>query len=138
MLILLPWDLNKLHLEVVNSILHMLEVLLHPFVLAFIVPINLTSYYLGIAVHNHIFSSCRLGKVQPRYQSFVLCLIICCREIKIDHAFDLIPFRAVEYHASSNCLPVGRSISVDSPLRILHQCGFYNEVSHTLSFNSHA
>jgi len=63
MLVLLPRYLNKLYLEVVHSILHLLKVLLHPFILAFIVAFNLTGYYLGIAVHDHIFNSCCLGKI---------------------------------------------------------------------------
>ena len=141
-LILLSWDLNKLHLEVDNLILHLFEVL-HPFDLAFIVYINLTSYYLGIAVHDHIFSSCRRCKVQPRYQSFVLCLVLCCREIKTDRAFDLIPFQAVEYHASFACLLIGRSVCLDSPLGALFcplvfcEGEFYDEISHNLSLYSH-
>ena len=115
-LVLLPWKLNKLYLEVANSILHLLEVLLHLFILALIVAINLAGYYLGIAVHDQIFSSCHLGKVQPRYQGFVLCFVIGHREVKTDHAFDLISFRAVEYHTSSTCLPIGGSVCVDAPL----------------------
>ena len=62
-LVLLPQYLNKFYLEVVHSILHLLKVFLHPFVLAFIVALNLISYYLGIAVHDHIFSSYCLGKI---------------------------------------------------------------------------
>ena len=75
MLILLPWYLNKLHLEVVNSILHLFKVLLYSLILAFIAAINLASYYLGITINNHIFSSCHLGEIQPYYQSFVLYLV---------------------------------------------------------------
>ena len=92
MLVLFPWDLNKLHLEVVNLILYLLKVILHPFVFAFIVTVNLVDYYLGIAVYDHTFSSCRLSEIQPCYQSFLLCLVVGCREVKMDHAFDLIPF----------------------------------------------
>ena len=141
-LVLLPWYLNKLRLKVVNSILHLLKILLHLFVLAFIVAIDLASYYLGIAVHDHICSSCHLGEIQPCYQSFVLCLIIGCREIKMDHAFDHIPFRAVEYHTGSACLHAGRSVYVDAPLGnlfyllVFREGEFYNEVSNNLSLYS--
>ena len=51
-LFLLLWDLNKLYFKVVNLVLHLLKVLLHPFILAFIVPLNLTGYYLGIVVYD--------------------------------------------------------------------------------------
>ena len=78
-------------------ILHLLKVALHLFVLAFIVAIDLASYYLGIIVNNHIFNSYRLGEIHPCYQSFVLCLDIGRREINTDHAFNLIPFLGVEY-----------------------------------------
>ena len=92
MLILLYWDLNKLYSEVANSILHLLEILLHLFILAFIVVINLTSYYLGIVVYDQIFSFCCLGKVQPCYQDFILYFIIGRKKVQTDHAFDLISF----------------------------------------------
>ena len=143
MLVLLPWYLNKLHLEVVNLIIHLLKVLLHPFDLAFMVPIDLAGYNLRIAVHNHICSSCHLGKIQPRYQSFILCLVISRREIKTDHAFDLIPFQAVEYHTSNACLLVGRSIRVNAPLGslfyplVFREGEFCDEVSNNLSLYSH-
>ena len=57
-LVLLLWDLNKLCLEIVYSILHLLKVLLHLFTLAFIVVVNLTSDYLRVAIHNHIRGCC--------------------------------------------------------------------------------
>ena len=63
MLVLLLWDLNKLYLEVANLTLHLLEILLHLVILAFIVAINLTGYYLGIAIYDQIYSSYRLGKI---------------------------------------------------------------------------
>ena len=63
-LVLFHWYLNKLHLKVAQSILHLLKVLLHPFVLAFIVAINLTGYCLRVAIHDYICSSCRFGKIQ--------------------------------------------------------------------------
>ena len=53
------------------------------------------------------------------YQSFVLCLVIGCSEINSNHSFDLIPFRAVEYHTIFACLPVGRSVCVDAPFGAL-------------------
>ena len=53
-LILLPWYLNKFHLEVVYPTLHLLKVLIHPFVLAIIIAINLTGYYLGIAARPYL------------------------------------------------------------------------------------
>ena len=62
-LVLFHWYLNKLHLEVVNLILYLLKVLLHPFILVLIVTVNLVDYYLGIIVHDHTFSSCRLGEI---------------------------------------------------------------------------
>ena len=62
-LILLLWDLNKLCLEIVYSILHLLKLLLHLFALAFIVAINLTSDYLRVAIHNHIRGSCYFGEI---------------------------------------------------------------------------
>ena len=49
-LVLLPWNLNKCCLEVIYSNLHLLEVFLHSFALAFIVTINLTGDYLRVAV----------------------------------------------------------------------------------------
>ena len=143
MLILLPWYLNKLHLEVVNSIPHLLKVLLHPFVLTFIVTIDLAGYYLAIAIHDHIYSSCRLGEIQPYYQSFILCLFIGHRKIKTNDAFDHIPFQAVKYHTGSACLPVERSVRVDAPLGslfcplVFHKVEFYDEVNNNLSLYSH-
>ena len=95
--------LNHICPNIINSILHLLKVLLHPFVLAFIVAIDLAGYYLGITVHDHICSSCLLGEIQPCYQSFVLYLVIGCRENKTDRAFNHIPFRDVEYHTGSAC-----------------------------------
>ena len=142
MLVLLPWDLNKLYSEATNSILHLLEVLLHPFILAFIVAINLTGYYLGIAVYNQIFSSCCLGKVQPRYQGFILYFVIGRREIQMNHAFNLISFRAVEYHTSPTYLSIKGSVCVDAPLWDLfwplafHESEFYDEVSYYLPLYS--
>ena len=139
-LVLLPYYLNKLHLEFVNSILYLLKVLFHPFILALIVAVNLVDYYLGIAIYDHAFSSCYLGKIQPYYQSFILCLVIGRKEVKMDHAFDLIPFQAVEYHTGSTCLPIGRSIHVDAPLGVLfcplvfRESEFCDEVNNDLSF----
>ena len=63
-LILLPWDLNEFYLETTNSTLHLLKVLLHSLVLAFVVTINLTSYDLGVAIYDHVFSSRCSCKVQ--------------------------------------------------------------------------
>ena len=143
MLILLPWYLNKIHLDVVNSILYLLKILLHSFILALIVAINLADYHLGIAIYDHTLSSCRLGEIQPYYQSFVLCLVVSHREVKMDHAFDLIPFQAVEYHTSLAGLPVGRSICMDAPLGslfcplVFHKVEFYDEVNNNLSLYSH-
>ena len=143
MLILLPWYLNKRRLEIVYSILHLLMVLLHLFILAFMVAINVIGHYLRVIIHDHICSSCRLGKIQPCYQSFILCLVIGRREIKMDHAFDLIPFQAMEYHTSPACLPVGQSVRVDALLRslfcplVFREGEFCNEVSNNLFFYSH-
>ena len=142
MLVLLPWYLNKLHLEVINSILYLLKELLHLFFIAFRVIANLANYYLGIAVYNHTFSSCCLGKIQPCNQSFQLYLVIGRREVKTDHAFNLIPFQAVEYHTGSACLPIGRSVLVVAPLGALfyplvfRDSEFCDEVSNDLSLYS--
>jgi len=57
MLVLLPWDLNKLCLKVIYPILHLLEVLLHPFAFVLIATINLIGDYLRIAIHYHIRDS---------------------------------------------------------------------------------
>ena len=133
-LILLFWYLKKFHLEVAYPILHLLKVLFHPFVLIVIVAINLIGHYLGIAVQDHIYSSCCFCEIQPRYQGFILCLVIGRREIKTDHAFDLIPFWVVEYHYPT-CLLVGRSVRVDAPLwarfcpLAFHESELCNEVS---------
>ena len=57
----------------------------------------------------------------------------------MDHAFDLIPFQAVEYHTGLAGLPVGRSIRVDAPLGALicplvfRESEFCDEVSNDLS-----
>ena len=91
-LVFLPWYLNKIHLEVAYSILHLLKVLLHPFILAFIVAINLTGHYLRVTIHDHICSSCHFGEIQSCYQSFILYLIIGCREINTNHDSTLSPF----------------------------------------------
>ena len=61
MLILFPWDLNKLRLEPVHSSLHLLKVLLHPFALAFIVANNLTGDYLRVAIYDYIHGSYCFG-----------------------------------------------------------------------------
>ena len=141
-LILFPWDLNKLHLDVINSILYLLKVFLHPFVLTLIVAINLADYYLGIAVYDHIFSPCCLGEIQPCYQSFVLCLVVSRREVKTDHAFDLIPFQAVKHHTGFAYLSVGRFICMDAPLGALLcplvfcESEFCDEVNNDLSLYS--
>ena len=116
MLVLFLWDSNKFYLKAANSIIHLLEVLLHPFILALIVAVNLTGYNLGIAVYNHIFKFCCFCQVQSCYPGFILCFIIGRREIQMDLAFDLIPFRSAKYHTSSTCLLIGGSICVDAPL----------------------
>ena len=53
MLVFLPWDLKKLCLKIVYRILHLLEVLLLPFVFALIIAFNLTGNYLRVAIHYH-------------------------------------------------------------------------------------
>ena len=127
MLVLFPWDLNKLYSKAANSILYLLEVLLHPFILAFIVAINLTGYYLRITIYDQIFNSYCLGKVQPCYQGFVLYFVIGCREVQTDYAFNLISFQAVEYHTSSTYLPIRGFICVNAPLWDLFcPLAFYN------------
>ena len=142
-LILLPWYLNKLCLEVAYSILHLLKVLLHPFILTFIVTIDLTGYYLRVVIHDYICSSCRFGEIQSCYQSFVLCLVIGRREIKMDHVFDPVPLRVVEYHTSSACLLIRRSVRVDALLWALfcplafHESEFCDEVSEHLPLYSY-
>ena len=55
--ILLPWDLNEFDFEVADPILHFFQVLLHSLISALIVAVNLTCYYLGIAMYNHVFST---------------------------------------------------------------------------------
>ena len=141
--VLVPWDLNKLRSEVVYSILHLLKVLLYPFVFTVIVAINLTGDYLRVAIHDHICCSCHFGEIQSYYQGFVFRLVIVRREIESDHAFDLIPFWAMEYHTSSACLAIGRFVHVDAPLWALscplafHEGEFYNEVNNNLSLYSH-
>ena len=92
MLVLLPWDLNKLCLKVVYPILHLLKVLLHPFALALIVAINLISDYLSVAIYYHIHGFFYFGKIQPYYQGFLFYFVICRKAIESDHAFDLVPF----------------------------------------------
>ena len=64
------------------------------------------------------------------------------REVKADHAFDPIPFRAVEHHPGSAYLFVGRSVRVDAPFRALlcplvfRKSEFCDEVNNDLSFYS--
>ena len=142
MLVLLLWDLNKLYLEVANLTLHLLEILLHLVILAFIVAINLTSYYLGIVIYNQVFSFYHLGKVQPRYQGFIICFVIGRREVQSDHEFNFISFQAIEYHTSSTYLPIRGSVYLDAPLWALfcplgfHESEFCDEVSDYLPLYS--
>ena len=63
--ILLPWDLNKLHLKVVCLLLHLLQILLHLFTLALAVAVYLICDYLRVVVYNHICGSCCFGEIQP-------------------------------------------------------------------------
>ena len=63
MLVLLPWDWNKLHLKVVYPILHLLKVLFYPFAFALIVTINLIGDYLRVAIYYHICGSCCFGEI---------------------------------------------------------------------------
>ena len=65
MLVFFPWDLNKLRLEVVYSILHLLKVLLHPFVLTVIVIVDLTSDYLRVVIYDTFSSPSRLWSTTP-------------------------------------------------------------------------
>ena len=143
-LVLLPWDLNKFCLKVVYLVLHLPQVVLHLFALAFIVAVNLAGGYLRITIYEHIGDSCCFGEIQPCYQGFVLCLVIGHWEIESDHVFDLVPFWIIEYHSSSACLFVGRFIRVDtSPWTLFCPLSFYvgefcDEVGNNLSFNGRA
>ena len=93
MLVLLPWYLNKLHLEVVNLIIHLLKVLLHPFDLAFIVPIDLAGYNLRIAVHNHIIAPVTLERSSLATKaSYSASLFVVGKSRRIMHS-TLSPFR---------------------------------------------
>ena len=56
--VLLLRDLNEFDFETVDPILHFFQVLLYPLISALVVTINLTCYYLGIAMHDHIFGIC--------------------------------------------------------------------------------
>ena len=138
MFVFFSWDLNKLCLEVVYSILHLLKVLLQLFVLAFIVAVNLTSDHLRVAIYDHIHGSCYFGEIQSYYQGFVLRFVIGCGEIELDYALNLIPFWAMEYHTSFTHLSVRRFICVDIPLwtlscpLALHMGKLYDEVSNNL------
>ena len=111
-LILLSWYLKKFHFEVTYLIIHLLKVLLHSFFLAVIVAINLTGHYLGITVS--YLQLLALWRDPVPLLKLVLCLVIGRKEIKTDHAFDLILFQAVEYHTSSACLLVGRFVHMDA------------------------
>ena len=63
LLVLLPWDLNKLRLEITCPFLHLLQVLLHPFALALVVAVYLTCDYLRVVIHDHIRGYCYFGKI---------------------------------------------------------------------------
>ena len=55
--------LNEFNFETADSILHFFQVLLHPLISALVDAANLTCYYLGIAMHDHIFNICCLCEV---------------------------------------------------------------------------
>ena len=53
LLILSPWDLNKLGLKVVHPFSCLLQVLFHPFTFAFVITIHLDCDHLGVTINNH-------------------------------------------------------------------------------------
>ena len=63
--VLLPWDLDELDLGTTNLTLHLIEVSFHSFTIAFVAAIDLTSYDLGVAVYDHVFSPCCLARSSP-------------------------------------------------------------------------
>ena len=62
----------------------------------------------------------------------------------MNHAFDLISFRAIKCHTNSTCLPIKGSVCMDASLGALfcplafHKIEFCDEVSDYLPFNSRA
>ena len=59
---------------------------------------------------------CCFGEIESRHQSFVLCFIVGGREVKVNHAFDLVPFRREKYDTCTPSLPVGRPVCIYTPL----------------------
>ena len=80
LLILLPWDLNKLRLKVICLLLHLLQILLHPFTLALIVVIYLTCDYLRVAVDDHICGSVALARCSPAIKASYFTLLLVVRK----------------------------------------------------------
>ena len=63
LLVLFPWDLNKLGLKVAYLLPYLLQVFLHSFNFAFVVTIHLTCDHLRITINNHTCGSCCFGEI---------------------------------------------------------------------------
>ena len=79
--VFLPRDLNESDLEAASSILHFFQVLLHSLVSTLVIAVDLACYHLGIAMYDHVLSTCSLCEIQTSYQGFIVRFVVGCREI---------------------------------------------------------
>ena len=117
LLILSSGDLDDLGLYIIDLSPYLLQVLLHPFALAFVVPIHLVGDDLRVTIKNHACGPCRFGEIESRHQSFVLCFIVGGREVKANHTFNLVSFGRKMHDTYSVDLPVGRPVCMYASLK---------------------
>ena len=79
--VFLLWDLTEFDPKAADSTLHFFQVLLHSLVSTLIITVDLACYYLGIAMYDHILSTCSPCEIQTSYQGFIFRLVVSCREI---------------------------------------------------------
>ena len=117
MLIFSSRDLDDLGLHVVHLSPYLLQVLLHPFAFAFVVPLHLVGDDLRVTVKNHACDPYYFGEIKSYHQSFVLCFIVGGREVEADHTFNLVFFRRKKHDTCPVSLPVGQPVCMYTSLK---------------------
>ena len=119
LLILSSGDLDDLGLHVVHPSLYLIQVFVHPFAFAFVIPIHLVGDDLRVSIKNHTCGPCYFGEIESCHQGFLLCFIVGCREVEANHTFNLVSFERKKHNACSTSLFVRWSICMYAPLRTL-------------------
>ena len=77
MLIFSYRDLKNFGLQVVHPSLYLLQVILHPFTLAFVIPIYLVYDDLGVPMNDHTYSPAALARSSPAIRvSYSISLLV--------------------------------------------------------------